>query len=149
MTKPSREYSDREPLSNEEIDAMLLEADKIPEDYFQLRVKALNCIAKKFGKRRSEVAALEREDLKAENGQLYVTFTLRKKHKKGLFQYLKFLKKHNPAALNKPHSELDWKLWTQTKEGYRVKEKKRTIMFYVLIYHIGKSNISVRKNSPF
>jgi hypothetical protein len=28
-------------------------------------------------------------------------------------------------------------------------EKNRTIMFYVLISHKGKSNISVRKNSPF
>jgi integrase len=128
MTNPSREYSDREPLSNEEIDAMLSEADQIENEYFRLRVKALVSIAKKFGKRRAEIAALERSDLKVENGQLLVTFTLRKKHKRGLFQYLKFLKKNDPAAIEKPLSELelDWKLWTQTKQGYRVKEEKRT-----------------------
>jgi integrase len=112
MTNPNRIYSDREPLSNEEIDTMLLEADEIPDDYFRLRVKALIGIAKKFGKRKSEIAALERSDLKGESGQLYVPFTLRKKHKKDLFQYLKFLKKNDSKALEKPLSEneIDWKL---------------------------------------
>jgi integrase len=117
----------REPLTNEEIDGMLREADSIKEEYFRLRVKALIGIVKKFGKRRAEIAALEREDLKVENGKLYVTFTLRKKHKKGLFQYLKFLRKNDPSALNKPLTqiELEWKDWTKTSYGYRVKEEKR------------------------
>jgi integrase len=124
----TRELRNREPLSNEEIDAMLREADSIEEEYFRLRVKALVCIAKKFGKRRAEIAALERSDLKVENGKLYVTFTLRKKHKKGLFQYIKFLRKNEPIALQKPLSELEleWKEWTQTSYGYRVKEERRT-----------------------
>ena len=95
MTNPNRIYSDREPLSNEEIDTTLRKAEEIPDDYFRLRVKALISIAKKFGKRRSEIAALERSDLKFESGQLYVTFTLRKKHKKDLFQYLKFVKRND------------------------------------------------------
>jgi integrase len=124
----TKELRNREPLSNEEIDAMLLNAEDIENDYFRLRVKALIAIAKKFGKRRAEIAALEREDLKVENGKLYVTFTLVKKHKRGLFQYLKFLRKNNPVALNKPLTELelDWKEWTKTSYGYRVKEEKRT-----------------------
>jgi integrase len=124
----TKELRNREPLSNEEIDETLREADDIKEDYFRLRVKALISIAKKFGKRRAEIAALEREDLKVEDGKLYVTFTLRKKHKKGLFQYLKFLRKNDPAALNKPLTqiELEWKDWTKTSYGHRVKEEKRT-----------------------
>jgi integrase len=75
-----------------------------------------------------ETASLEREDLKFENGKLLVTFTLRKKRKRGLFQYLKWLETHNPIDLEKPLAQLklDWKLWTQTEAGYRVKEEKRT-----------------------
>ena len=118
----------REPLTNEEIDGMLSEADSIKEEYFRLRVKALIGIVKKFGKRRAEIATLERSDLKVEKGKLYVTFTLRKKHKKGLFQYLKFLRKNVPSALNKPLTqiELEWREWAKTSYGYRIKEEKRT-----------------------
>ncbi len=118
----------RDPLSNEEIELMLKEADTIEQEYFRLRVKALIGLVKKFGKRRAENASLEREDLKVENGKLFVTFTLRKKHKKGLFQYLKFLEKSDPNALEKPLSQLklEWREWTKTEQGYRVKEEKRT-----------------------
>lgn len=124
----TEELRNRKPLTNDEIDAMLREADSIKEEYFRLRVKALIGIVKKFGKRRAEIAALERSDLKVENGKIYVTFTLRKKHKKGLFQYLKFLRKNDPSALDKSLTqiELDWKEWTKTSYGYRVKEEKRT-----------------------
>jgi integrase len=124
----TKELRNRDPLTNAEIDDMLSEANSLENEYFQLRAKALIAIAKKFGKRRSEIAALARDDLKVENMQLYVTFTLRKKHKKGLFQYLKILEKHNPTALDKSLAELklDWKEWTQTEEGYRVREEKRT-----------------------
>lgn len=128
MTNPSRAYAERGILENPEVIEMLGNADLIKNEYFKLRVKALIGIAKKFGKRRSEIAALEREDLRIENDQLYVTFTLRKKHKRGLFQYIAFLEKNNPSALDKPHSQLkqEWKLWTETEQGYRVKEDRRT-----------------------
>ena len=118
----------REPLTNEEIDLMLNEADAIEHEYFRLRVKALIGLVKKFGKRRSEIASLERENLKIKNEKLLVTFTLRKKHKKGLFQYLKWLEKNNPLEMEKPLAQLkhDWKVWNETQEGYRVKEEKRT-----------------------
>jgi integrase len=124
----TKELRNRGILTDSEIEEMLCEADKIEKDYFRLRVKALIAIAKKFGKRRAEIASLERIDLKVENGKLYVTFTLRKKHKKGLFQYLKVLRRTNPEALNKSllQIELDWKDWTKTKTGYKVKEEKRT-----------------------
>lgn len=128
MTNPSRAYAERGILENPEVIEMLGNADLIENEYFKLRVKALIGLAKKFGKRRSEIAALEREDLRIENEQLYVTFTLRKKHKKGLFQYLAFLEKTDPNALQKPYAQLkqEWKLWTKTEQGYRVKEDRRT-----------------------
>jgi integrase len=126
--KATKELRNRDPLSNEEIDLMIAEADMIGDRYFCLRVKALIGIVKKFGKRRSEIAPLERENLEIKNGKLLVTFTLRKKHKKGLFQYLKWLEKHNPTELEKPLAQLklDWKLWNETEAGYKVKEEKRT-----------------------
>ena len=74
------------------------------------------------------VVVTEPARLKVENDQLYVTFTLRKKHKKGLFQYFRFLEKNNPVALEKSLQELkqNWKDWTQTLQGHRIKEEKRT-----------------------
>jgi integrase len=127
--KATKALRNRDPLSNEEIDLMLEEADAIEQEYFRLRVKALIGLVKKFGKRRAEVASLKREDLKIENGKLLVTFTLRKKHKKGRFQYIAFLKKNNPVTLENmswEQIEAEWKEWTQTEKGYRVKEDKRT-----------------------
>jgi integrase len=123
----TKELRNRDPLSNEEIDLMITEAGKIEQDYFRFRVKALIGLVKKFGKRMSEIAVLKREDLKVENGKLLVTFTPRKKHKRGLFQYLKCLEVNSPESLEKPLSELklDWRLWTKTEAGYRVKEEKR------------------------
>lgn len=124
----TKELKNREILTTDEINGMLENADCIENEYFKLRVKALIALAKKFGKRRSEIASLEREDLRIENGQLYVTFTLRKKHKKGLFQYLRILEKNDLAALQKPLAllKLDWRKWTDTEQGYNIKEDRRT-----------------------
>jgi integrase len=124
----TREYRNRGILTTQEIDMMLSKADLIENEYFRLRVKALICIVKKFGKRRVEASELKRSDLKKEKGYLYVTFTIRKKHKLGLFQYLKFLKKNRPLGLNKPYPELvnEWQSWRQTEQGQRLKEEKRT-----------------------
>ena len=94
----TKEYKNRGILTAQEIDEMLNKADLIESEYFRLRVKALISMVKKFGKRRAEVSELKRSDLKKEKGYLYITFTLRKKHKLGLFQYLKFLKKDNPQG---------------------------------------------------
>jgi integrase len=124
----TKEYRNRGILTPQEIDSMLDKADTIENEYFRLRVRALIGLVKKFGKRRAEASELKRSDLKTEKGYLYVTFTLRKKHKLGLFQYLKFLKKKNPQGLNKPYPELvnEWQSWRQTEQGQRIKEEKRT-----------------------
>lgn len=128
MPNPSKKYKNMEIPTNREIDTMLKKADLIPNNYFRLRVKCLIALVKKFGKRKKELAMLERANLKREGHFLYVTFTIAKKHKKGLFQYFKFLKKNNPIGLNKPYSELvaEWQTWRETELGQRVKVERRT-----------------------
>jgi len=128
MTNPKDEYAKRGPLTNEEIQDMLDRASKIQNEYFKLRVRALIGILKKFGKRRVEISNLKITDLKVENDFLFITFTLRKKHKRGLFQYLKYLKKETPEGLNKAYPVLvaEWRTWRLTEEGSRYKEERRT-----------------------
>ena len=136
MPNPNRKYRSRPVLTDMEISIMLTKADGIPDEYFRLRVKALIALVKKFGKRRSEIASLQREDLKVEpDGFLYVTFTIRKKHKRGLFQYLKYLQKQirdeklsREFVNSKQLAELneEWREWQKTEEGCQVKEEKRT-----------------------
>jgi len=121
-------YHNRAIPTEEEIQKTLDKSEKIPSEYFRLRVRCLIALVKKFGKRRAEVGSLKLNDLEIKEGYLHVTFTLRKKHKKGLFQYIKHLRKTDPSQLNKPLSELEaqWRTWAETTEGYRVKEEKRT-----------------------
>ena len=128
MTSPSKKYKNREPLSSIEIQEMINKADQIKNEYFRLRVKALVSLLKKFGKRKAEINSLRISDLKTENGFLYVTFTIRKKHKLGLFQNLKFLKKTDQTLLNKSYPELvtEWQSWKLTELGQHIKEEKRT-----------------------
>jgi hypothetical protein len=128
MTNPSEKYKNREIPTNKEIDKMLEKADLIPNNYFRLRVKCLIALIKKFGKHRKELAMLERTDLKHEGHYLYVTFTIVKKHKRGLFQYFKFLEKTNPSGLNKPYPVLveEWEAWRETELGQHVKRERRT-----------------------
>lgn len=127
MTNPSKQYRNRGIITEHELEEMLKKTDEITNKYFRLRVRALIALVKKFGKRRIEQTLLKRSDLKIQHGYLYVKFTIRKKHKRGLFQYFQFLKKTNPEALNKPLPELqaEWKTWQTTEEGYHVKEEKR------------------------
>ena len=114
---------------------MLEKADTIKEEYRRLRVKAVVALFKKFGKRRSEVSKLQIIDLIIEDNSLVITWTISKKHKKGLFQYIKFVKtqmKKGKLPLNyldnKQYSELvsEWGLWTKTTDGFQIKETKRT-----------------------
>lgn len=135
MTNPSKRYRTRPILSSQEIEKMLTKADKIGDEYQRLRVKAVIALAKKFGKRRAELGLLQRNDLEIKDNYLHITFSIRKKHKKGLFQYLKFVKKEVslgklPANYleNKQYSQLltEWKSWTNTEQGSRIKENKRT-----------------------
>lgn len=135
MTNPALEYADRPILSNAEVAEMLSKADQIESKYFKLRVKAVIGLVRIFGKRRAEIANLAVEDLEVKQGYLYVTFNLRKKHKKGLFQYIKFLELQVKKGLidraeldAKTHIQLqtEWHEWTKTREGYRVKEERVT-----------------------
>jgi len=128
MTNVSKSIKNRDIPSEEEIQETLTKAEKLPREYFRYRAKALIGLLKKFGKRRSEIGSLKLADLEVKEGYLYVTFTLRKKHKRGLFQYIKLLRKKNPEQLKKPLSELEaeWKAWTETDQGHTVKEEKRT-----------------------
>jgi len=72
----------KEVISDEEFVVMMQKAETIPEEFYRLRTKALLCIFRLTGKRRSEVARLEVSDFKIEEGFLHVTFTLSKKRKK-------------------------------------------------------------------
>lgn len=103
MINPSPENSDREQLSNEEIDTMLLEADEIPEDYFRLRAKALVSIAKKFGKRRSEIATSARKTAihfyPSQKTQFIYPVTLRTQQKAHSVKLLKGFITGNPGCV--------------------------------------------------
>ncbi len=127
----TKERRTRKPLTDKEVQAILKNADeKISKEYFRLRIKAVVSIANIYGKRRSEIASLEVNDLEIDDsGYLLVTFTLRKKHKFGLHQYLKFLEKTNAEILKvKTIQQLktDWKQWQKTEMGYKLKERKVT-----------------------
>jgi hypothetical protein len=103
---------------------MLEKADAIENKYFRLRVKAIIGLLKIFGKRRIELCLLEIENIKVEDDLMYLTFTVAKKHKRGLFQYFDFLKKQgDPELLNKPLPQLqeEWRAWNKTEPGYNVK----------------------------
>jgi hypothetical protein len=141
MTKPRADIADRDPLTDEEIVGMLAKADKLEmgtgvlQQYFRLRAKAIVAIAKVFGKRRAEIAAIEMKGLRVEGDLLLITFKLRKKRKKGLFQYTRFLEgkiKRGEMAYaeleSKTQGELneEWREWQKTKEGVRIKETKVT-----------------------
>jgi integrase len=135
MTNPSIEYKQRTILTPKEITNMIKKADKIEKPFFSLRVKAIIALAKIFGKRRSEISTLSMTDLEVNNGYLFITFSLRKKHKKGLFQYIKHLefsvKKGSLTREeldSKTHAQLisEWQAWTKTKDGYRIKEETVT-----------------------
>jgi len=133
MTNPKPEYKSRGILTNQEIDLMLDEANKLPTVFFQLRAKALICLVKKFGKRRSEIARLTIDDLKPTETDLEITFTLSKKHKRGLYQYLKSIEKEikkgktdRQYILNLPFPEIKnlHKEWQQTELGHNYKDSK-------------------------
>ncbi len=130
MVNPT--HKDRGILTDEETDAMIDKTYKIDgptkelKEYFQLRARAIIAFGKIFGKRRGEIAQVLINDIKIGIDYLLVTFTLEKKQKKGLFQYLKFLQKINPSSLNRPLSEiqLEWREWQKTKEGHKIKQIK-------------------------
>jgi len=70
-------------ITDEEVDRMLTKADTLPTTFFQLRAKATLALLE-TGKRRSEIAALEKADITSDSQYLYVRFTVVKKRKKNL-----------------------------------------------------------------
>jgi integrase len=127
MTNPKASYAGRGILSTEEIDAMIKAAENLSKSYFILRAQCLVAILKKFGKRSCENGRLRRDDVKQVVGdkgdELEFTFTLAKKHKRGMHQYIQAMKKTNPSSLDKNYSEIeaDLKAWQQSNEGHILK----------------------------
>ncbi len=113
---------------------MLLKADEIRNEYRRLRVKALIGLLRIFGKRRSEIARLKNIDLIIKDNYLEISWTISKKHKRGLHQYIQFVKKQI-AKGELPSNYLDIKQysdllkehesWTKTQEGFRIKQDIR------------------------
>lgn len=129
MTNPKKTYKERKVLTNKEIDQMLSRADEVysKDEYRRLRVKALIAIAKKTGKRRSEIARLKIKDVVINDNFIDINFILSKKIKKGLQQYIKSGLITDNSLKNISYSELinNWKTWVNTKEGHKFKEQDR------------------------
>ena len=66
-------------VSEEEFREMLAKAEELKPEFFRLRAKALLCILRLTGKRRGEVAQLQLNDFKVEEGFLNIMFRLEKK----------------------------------------------------------------------
>ena len=69
-------------IGDREFRQILEGAAEIEKPFFRLRLKALLCVLRLSGKRRGEVAVLERDDFKVKGDLLYITFTVLKKRKK-------------------------------------------------------------------
>ena len=103
-------------LEKEDIERMLNRAESFEKEYFKLRSRALVSLFVS-GKRRAEVASLEKNDLEHKNGFLYVTFSVVKKRRKNvlvtrrskrypvsskyaqhIFAYLSWMEAHHPEC---------------------------------------------------
>jgi integrase len=127
MTNPHIAYRHRGVLTNQEIDAMLKTANSLDSEYFRLRAKCLLAILKKFGKRRSEIARLKVADVKQVGEDLEFLFSLSKKRKLGLHQFLKYCKKNNDLqtlALPLPQIQVKWCEWQQSEKGHIIKNSQ-------------------------
>jgi len=69
-------------ISEEEFQQLLDKADKIKDEFFRLRGKALLCLLRLTGKRRNEIAKLELTDFQIEGNFLNVRFVLEKKKRR-------------------------------------------------------------------
>jgi integrase len=130
LTELRRKYR----LTEEQVISDLNKCDKdIENKYFKLRAKTVFCLAYIWGKRRGELALIELNDVLITEEKLQINFTLLKKRKKGLFQYIDFLlnkiKKGEITRLEfeaKTQGQLiaEWQQWRLTDEGVRIKTKK-------------------------
>ena len=97
-------------LSFEEIESMIRQAEKINNEYFRLRAKALIALFAS-GKRRAEVASLTMDDLYVDGDFLYVRFTVVKKRKKQVIT--KVREKKFPLKNRFTQFILDYWRWMQ------------------------------------
>jgi hypothetical protein len=152
---------ERKVITDQEVQKAIDKADELAEtkwginypdqkEYFQLRAKAIVSVAKIFGKRRSEIADIFMKEIHVENNKLSINFVLRKKRKRGLFQYQEILlnkikKGEMPREEfeNKTQGQIisEWKDWRLTEEGTRVKKieaLKETSLDTPFVEHIVK-----------
>jgi integrase len=120
----TRKRKKRKPITEEEVQTMLKDADKNKSEYFKLRNKAAIAIPRVFGKRRSEIASVEMDNVQIINNELAITFILRKKRKRGLFQFMEYCKEKDPTTLSLPLPIIKekWRAWQDTEHGHSLKE---------------------------
>jgi integrase len=68
-------------ISDAEFEQLLNRAAQIKNVFLRLRSLAVLCLLRLTGKRRTEIAMLERDSFKISKGMLHITFTLLKKRK--------------------------------------------------------------------
>jgi len=100
-------------LSSNEIDEMFKAADRISNEYQRLRAKAIVSLFI-TGKRRQEVATLEKDNLKVEGDYLYVTFTVVKKRKKSIMATSRT--KRFPLKSRYAQHIIEYKEWLEEKQ---------------------------------
>ena len=111
-------------------------AEQIKNPYFRLRAKATVALLE-TGKRRSEIASLridpEDPDIWTDETYLYVRFTVVKKKRKGLNQYIKFLEKNYPAKLERSFLEISaaHKVWRNEAKNQTIMHLKRVKKYKV------------------
>ncbi len=108
-----------------EIHNMILKADSLDTPYFQWRAKALVELAQVSGKRNGEIAAIRIDGLTfpKERKVMQIAFTLEKKKKLGLTQYVQ----SHPEKQEQDFKQTwaDWQEWRKTREGQKIIAKQR------------------------
>lgn len=124
-------YKARKVPDDAETAKMLQKCDEIKDEYFKLRAKCIVALCQIYGKRRVELTHLKIENVFIEGELLHIIFIIAKKRKRGLFQYIQFLRDTgNPDVENKSIAELkeELKEWNKTDLGQRRKETPREKM---------------------
>jgi len=102
--------------ATDEIDSMIRRADDLDNFYFKIRAKALVAIFARTGKRRLEVATVERDDVKVRGGNVSITFMVVKKRKKTVFA--KRREKQIPLMDDYAKYILRYSEWMNTHHSY-------------------------------
>lgn len=115
----------RENYTEKEVDKLLKKAENLDGEYFRLRAQCLVAIAYRFGKRRIEISRLRINDFSQTKTDLEIKFTLAKKRKRGLHQFIEVCRKKNPEILKKSLLEIEnlHKDWQQTEAGHKIIEQ--------------------------